>query len=107
VGCYTDTQPRALPVQLGGINETIQSCRALAASYGYTYAGLQYYGYCFAGNVLGYTQVADSECNTPCTADSTSMCGGAWRNSIYKSRSGCQSFSPPSTREPPNLYVSP
>src|SRR6185503_12007319 len=69
VGCYTDSSTRALPAHLSTGGETIASCRAKAAANGYAYAGLQYYGECFGGNTLGYTQVADSECNTPCSAN--------------------------------------
>ena len=83
LGCYTDSSTRALPVQLPGTTNTIESCKLAAYNAGYKYAGLQYYGYCFAGNALGYAQVADSECNTACTASPTQICGGAWRNSIY------------------------
>lgn len=61
----------------------MESCVQKAAQAGYAYAGLQFYGWCFAGNTLGYTQVADSECNTPCSANASEMCGGGWRNSIY------------------------
>ena len=82
-GCYTDTTTRALPVQLGGTTHTIASCKQAAYNAGYRYAGLQYYGYCFAGNNLAYSLVTDRECNTPCTSDPSQMCGGAWRNSIY------------------------
>lgn len=83
LGCYTDTATRALPVQLGNTTNTIESCKQAAYNAGYRYAGLQYGGYCFAGNTLGYTQVADSECNMSCTANSGQICGGAWRNSVY------------------------
>src|SRR5262249_23547125 len=31
---------------------------------------------------VGYAQVGDGECNTPCTSGG-GYCGGAWRNSIY------------------------
>jgi hypothetical protein len=82
-GCYTDAATRALPAQLGGTTHTIESCRQAAYNAGYTYAGVQYYGYCFGGNTLGYALVSDSECNTPCTSNGGQMCGGAWRNSIY------------------------
>ena len=83
VGCYTDDSNRALPVVLSQGGETVESCVSKAAAAGYAYAGLQYYGWCFAGNTLGYTQVADSQCNTACTANPSEMCGGSWLNSIY------------------------
>jgi subtilisin family serine protease len=82
-GCYTDAATRALPAQLGGTTHTIESCKQAAFNAGYAYAGVQWYGYCFGGNALGYTLVTDDQCNTPCTANQTQMCGGAWRNSIY------------------------
>jgi hypothetical protein len=83
VGCYTDTATRALPVQLAGTNNTIESCKQAAYNAGYKYAGLQYFGYCFAGNTLGFSLVAETECSTACTANSGQICGGVWRNSIY------------------------
>jgi hypothetical protein len=85
IGCFTDKPQRALPVQLSSRGETAASCRALAASAGYAYAGTQWYGECFAGNEVGYEEVSNDECNTPCSANPSEMCGGGWRNSIYES----------------------
>ena len=82
LGCFTDDENRALPVLLG-TGHTVESCIQTAADNGYSFAGLQYYGYCFAGNGAGYAQVSDGECNTPCDANPSEMCGGGWRNSIY------------------------
>jgi hypothetical protein len=81
-GCYTDDWNRALPAYFGDLF-TRETCIAAAAAAGYSYAGLQYFGQCFAGNQLGYTQVADSECGLPCDADPTQTCGGGFRNQIY------------------------
>ncbi|HEV7672547.1 MAG TPA: Ig-like domain-containing protein [Thermoanaerobaculia bacterium] len=83
LGCYTDATTRALPVQLPGASNTIESCKQAAFNAHYKYAGLQYYGQCYAGNTVGYTLVADSECNTPCTANALQACGGGWHNSVY------------------------
>jgi len=52
-----------------------------ARANGLAYAGLQWYGQCWGGNELRYTQVGAQECNTPCP--SGQICGEAWRNSIY------------------------
>lgn len=82
-GCYTDSTPRALPVQIAGSTYTVESCKQAAFNAGYRYAGLQYGGQCFAGNSLGYTLVTDVECNMPCTANGLEMCGAGWHNSIY------------------------
>ncbi|HME41928.1 MAG TPA: C1 family peptidase, partial [Syntrophorhabdales bacterium] len=105
-GCYTDSSTRALPNELSTGNETVESCTARAAQAGYAYAGVQYYGQCFAGNALGYTKVADSQCNTPCSANPAEMCGGSWLNSIYATGvnpsgyAGC--YTDTSTRALPN-----
>ena len=103
VGCFTDDGNRALPVELG-TGHTIESCMQAAAQSGYAYAGLQYYGYCFAGNAVGYAQVGDSECNTPCDANSSEMCGGVWRNSIFVTGSSVSSPPPPPPPPPPDAY---
>jgi hypothetical protein len=62
---------------------TMESCTAVAKQAGFNYAGLQDGSQCFAGDTLGYARVADSECNMPCTANNSEMCGAAWLNSIY------------------------
>jgi len=90
VGCFTDESNRALPAFQGsGFGR--QACINRCFSLNYVYSGSQYFGECFCGNNLGYTQVADTECNTPCNSGG-GFCGGAWRNSI---------FTTGSTGEPP------
>jgi pimeloyl-ACP methyl ester carboxylesterase len=97
VGCFTDDANRALPVELG-TGHTVESCAQASSQAGYAYAGVQYYGYCFAGNAIGYAQVGDGECNTRCDANSSEMCGGVWRNSIYAAGSA------PPPPPPPDRY---
>jgi hypothetical protein len=95
VGCYTDSPTRALPKVLAWSNATVESCTAAAKSQSFAYAGLQYGGECWAGNAPGATKVADSECAMPCTANSSEICGGPWRNSVYSTATGptvCTSF---------------
>jgi hypothetical protein len=83
-GCYVDKPERALPVVLMDGGATKESCVAAAYAEGFQYAGLQFQGQCFAGNSLRYDKKEnDSECDTPCSADNTQKCGGAWRNSIF------------------------
>src|SRR6185295_4535932 len=94
LGCYTDTATRALPVQLGGTTNTIETCKQAAFNAGYKYAGLQYAGYCFAGSTLGYALAPDTDCNMACTANSLEICGGPWRNSVYDTGYGS---TPPTT----------
>jgi hypothetical protein len=82
-GCYTDDASRALPARLITSGATVESCITAARSMGFAYAGLQWYGHCFAGGSPWYAKTADQECNTPCSANPTEICGGPWRNSIY------------------------
>jgi len=82
-GCFTDDANRALPVQLFTDGSTVENCTQAAFSAGYRFAGLQYYGQCFAGNITAYAAAPEEECNTPCNANSNQTCGGAWRNSIW------------------------
>src|SRR5215468_410569 len=81
VGCFTDDSNRALPAWQSG-SYSIQACIDTCRNQGYAYAGAQWYDQCLCGNALGYTQVSDAECNTPCYTGG-GYCGGAWRNSIY------------------------
>jgi C1A family cysteine protease len=88
VGCFTDDMNRDLKVFLRGAGATVETCTAAAAAAGYAYAGVQDGGQCFADNSLNlgnpaYTQVADSNCNMPCTANTSETCGGSFLNSIY------------------------
>ncbi len=89
-GCYTDDSNRALPIAINAPNSvTIETCVTAARARNLLYAGLQFYGQCYAGNTLGYTKITDptqaaKDCNTPCTANTSENCGGAWFNRIYK-----------------------
>lgn len=88
VGCYTDDDARALPVQLMDSGATPTSCTAAAKARGYAYAGVQAGGQCFAGNTLGHAKRDDSLCRQPpsavaCTAAPGEWCGGSWLNGVY------------------------
>lgn len=92
VGCYQDDDNRQLPVSMMSSGATVDSCVAAAKAAGYTYAGVQFYGQCFAGNSLGnYQKATDNECNGRCTADISEVCGGGWRNIVYKTSGGSSS----------------
>jgi PQQ-like domain len=83
-GCFSDSSTRALPLYLGD-GKTIESCRTLAAANGKAYAGLQYFGQCFAGDSIGYSALDDSQCDTPCSENLGEGCGGVWANRIFDS----------------------
>eukprot|EP01052_Picozoa_sp_SAG31_P009322 SAG31_NODE_487_length_14980_cov_9.526376_15_plen_222_part_00 len=67
-------------------------CAELCA--GYAFFALQFYNQCFCDNAnMMQTAAPESECNTPCNngigddgaaVAGTTMCGGTWRNSIYR-----------------------
>jgi len=83
-GCFSDSTTRALPVYLGA-GHTIESCRSLAAANGKAYAGLQYFGQCFAGDAIGYSALDDAQCDTPCSENLGEGCGGSYANRIFDS----------------------
>jgi hypothetical protein len=58
-------------------------CSALCT--GYKFFGLQNGNSCFCGDDYGNQggKVAESDCGAQCTGDSSIMCGGSNRNSIY------------------------
>jgi hypothetical protein len=81
-GCYRDDANRALDIFKGSRSDmTPQLCQRLCT--GYRYAGVQFYSECSCGDAVGYDRRPDSECNLPCSGDSSQMCGGGWHNSIY------------------------
>jgi len=83
IGCYTDSPARALPnlLTLFGVT-TIESCIQAAKTGGFTYAGLQYGGECWAGNNIGQVLTPNS-CTMPCSGNKLEICGDIWHNSIY------------------------
>lgn len=83
LGCYTDTSTRALPVNLLWNGATVEACISIAKTQGFKYAGVQYGTQCFAGDVLGYTEVPQ-DCDMPCQSDPQEICGGVWANSVYR-----------------------
>ncbi len=83
-GCFTDGPQRALPYSQGyHADMTPTKCQSLCRTANHKYAGVQWYGECWCGDSLGYSQVSDLECGTPCTGDANQYCGGGWRNSVY------------------------
>lgn len=86
-GCWVDgANGRILTNQYDSDDLTLQSCVAHCVSGGYTIAGLEYSTQCFCDNAIhngGVLAGSDSDCNTPCRGDSTQMCGGGNRVSLY------------------------
>ena len=50
----------------------------------FPYAGVQSSSSCYCGLHYGkYGQLEHEECNTPCEADASEMCGGLFKNSLF------------------------
>ncbi|PVH95642.1 WSC-domain-containing protein [Periconia macrospinosa] len=86
-GCFVDSvSSRALPfmTELEFNNATVEQCTAYCKGNNYRYAGLEYHGQCFCGTSVSSSAAAEAECNLPCNGDSTQVCGGQDRLSIYQ-----------------------
>lgn len=84
-GCYTEaTKGRALATskQVPG-NATVGNC--LTACDNYKYAGVEYGGECYCGNILGIgaNSTLDTDCNMPCKGNSSEYCGAAGNMNLY------------------------
>ena len=65
-------------------NLTVQ-CIMECRSSNFPYAGLQHHTQCYCGTTYDrYGKVGDSECNNGCSDSSGLMCGGVYRNSVYR-----------------------
>lgn len=107
-GCWVDgVSGRILLNEYDSANLTRQACVAQCISGGYSIAGLEYSTQCFCDNAIhngGALASSDAECNDPCGGDSTQICGGGDRVSLY-STGPPQVFQPPAAQKddlPPN-----
>ncbi|XP_076086372.1 uncharacterized protein LOC143057030 [Mytilus galloprovincialis] len=86
LGCYTDDESRMLDQHTWNLLMTLQMCIDLCS--GFEYIGLQYLYHCLCGNSLGdsdaYYKVAEINCQFRCGGDTSQICGGIWKNSVYK-----------------------
>lgn len=66
---------------------TVEGCMDYCKSRGHPYAGLEYANQCFCGDSLPASRAPTKgvlgNCFTPCAGDSSEVCGGASRLSIY------------------------
>ena len=64
---------------------TIDKCQTFCFDKDYLYAGVQYADECFCGNaIVPEIPKPNSECDYPCTGNSSQICGGFWRMNIYE-----------------------
>jgi hypothetical protein len=87
-GCYVDgTSGRILEASsIQENNMTRQECVDYCVGGGFTIAGLEYFTQCFCDNAIyngGVLAADQSDCNDACGGDSTQICGGASRVSLY------------------------
>ncbi len=86
VGCYKDGDPRDLTgFHVQDYKITLEACRAMCATKGFTFAGTQYGSHCFCGNSYGKYGVSN-DCTEPCAGNRGQICGGWWANSVYRVR---------------------
>ena len=84
---------------------TIEKCQAFCSNGNNNYglAGLEFSQECYCGNALqNYGAVGQTGCNMVCSGNSSELCGGSSRLSIYNSTS----YVPPTTVKQVGTYVS-
>lgn len=96
LGCYTDSVgSRTLSVGMGVPDLTNARCQAACRAGGFKYAGTEYAQECFCGNSLASSgAAATSGCNMACQGDSSEMCGGPDRLTIWEYQGGDDTPSP-------------
>ncbi|KAH8816533.1 glycoside hydrolase superfamily [Xylogone sp. PMI_703] len=88
VGCYHDpNSPRDLsgPFLTVGNTNSPSHCADLCGAAGYSFSGVEFAIQCFCGNEIESTAIkaSESDCNTPCPADPSKICGGGNMINIY------------------------
>ncbi|KAF3024289.1 hypothetical protein E8E14_013332 [Neopestalotiopsis sp. 37M] len=108
LGCYTDGSSlgKALFYQqdmASTADVTTEACLGACLKGGFPFAGTEYSQECYCGVVLGNdtAQVDAGECAMPCTGNSSQVCGGPDRLSLYVARD-LQSLEPCGYEPPAN-----
>lgn len=102
VGCYTDSVAgRTLSNGVGVPDLTNAKCQAACKAGGFKYAGTEYAQECFCGNTLGGTGApATSGCSMACQGDSSEICGGPDRLTIWEYKGGDEPEPSPTSTPP-------
>lgn len=90
LGCFKDNENG--PRLLKGFQQdfpdslTIQKCLKVCYNKGFIFAGLQYRVECFCGNERPSPKASadEGDCRESCSGDSSQICGGGWRMSVYE-----------------------
>ncbi|MCJ1306581.1 hypothetical protein MMC25_000224 [Agyrium rufum] len=85
IGCANETNPRALPLATSvSPGMTIETCQSYCLSQNLPLAGLEYADECHCGTALqSNSTLGFTGCNMPCAGNSSEMCGGSSRLSVY------------------------
>ena len=62
---------------------TNEMCQCHCLSEGKALAGTQNFHICYCGDVVPPEQKPEAECDMPCKGNSSQICGGYFRNSVY------------------------
>ncbi|XP_041376986.1 C-type mannose receptor 2-like [Gigantopelta aegis] len=85
MGCFRDTKIRDLPYDRWILmaSMTPEVCIERCYYRGYQYAAVQIGNQCFCGNAYGIFGEDSGGCKKPCSGDSSKICGGMMKNSVY------------------------
>ncbi|KXJ84959.1 carbohydrate-binding WSC, partial [Microdochium bolleyi] len=85
-GCWTDRGARSLTKDMGNTQtNSVETCTKKCADAGYALAGMEFASQCYCGNEMTSkaTQITERGCFQPCSGDSTQICGGGSRLSVW------------------------
>ena len=107
LGCANETKPRALSGASYSSSTlmTVESCQSFCSSNtnNYALAGLENGQECYCGNGLqSYSAVGYAQCSKPCKGNSSEICGGSSRISLYN----LTTYVPPTTVKQVGTYLS-
>ncbi len=106
LGCANETAPRALSGAsfTNSTGMTVEACQSFCSSpkINYGLAGIEYGQECFCGNGLqNYAAVGQTGCNMACKGNTSEICGGSSRLSVYN----LTTYVPPTTVKQVGSYV--
>lgn len=101
VSRYTGDRTSSLRTLLKSTVATVETYAAAGQAAGFSHAGLQWGGKCWAGNTVGYSTASNSECNMPGKSNSAEMCCGSPRNSICGPQAGATPAPTPTSTQSP------
>ncbi len=86
LGCFADSEPRALETQSFNLStNSVETCSAACSLGGFKYAGVEDGGECWCGNNEDYGRLGtSSSCVTSCSGNAAETCGGPWALNIYR-----------------------